>query len=299
MIVTFGSINLDLVFALPHLPTVGQTVLGPAMQIEPGGKGANQAVAAARDGAAVVFAGAVGRDALAEDALVLLRAGHIDCSRVVRADAATGCAAICVDPAGRNLIAVASGANLAARADQIEDALLGPQTTVLLQMETPPEEISALILRARAAGARVVLNLAPAAALDDAALRAVDVLVANEDEAAWLAAHLGCLATAPALHAALGVTVVVTLGEDGLAAAGPDGLLRLAAHPVTAVDTTGAGDCFTGVLAAGLDRGLALPAALRRATAAAGLACTRHGTQGSLPDAAATDAAMQTHGDIG
>ncbi|MBU6497442.1 MAG: ribokinase, partial [Rhodospirillales bacterium] len=185
MIVCFGSINLDLIFAVPRLPVAGQTVLGPTLHMEPGGKGANQAVAAARDGATVVFAGAVGRDALADDALGLLRAAGVDVSRVAAVDQATGAAAICVDPAGENLIAVASGANLAARAGQVEDALLGPQTTLLLQRETDPQETEVLIARARAAGCRIVLNLAPPGRLAAAALRALDVLVVNEDEAAW------------------------------------------------------------------------------------------------------------------
>jgi ribokinase len=188
VIIVFGSINLDLIFPLPHLPAAGQTVLGPDMRIEPGGKGANQAVAAARDGAAVLFAGCVGRDALAEDALRLLRASAIDLSRVLATDRATGCAAICVDAEGRNLIAVASGANLRARHTQVEAALLGRDTTLLLQMEVPAAETEALIHRAHAAGARIILNLAPAAPLDPAALRKVHLLLANEDEAGFLAA---------------------------------------------------------------------------------------------------------------
>lgn len=293
MILAFGSINLDLIFPLPHLPTPGETVLGPSMTIEPGGKGANQAVAAARDGARVVFAGAVGADALAQDALRLIRATGIDTTRIAIADAATGCATICVDPQGRNLIAVASGANLAARASQVEDALLTRETTVLLQMEVPPAETEALIARARAAGCRIVLNLAPAAALAESALRAVDMLVVNEGEAAFLADHLGCPATAAALHAHLGVTVVVTLGGAGLDAMATTGPIRLNAHMVEAIDTTGAGDCFTGVLASHLDRGAALAEALARANTAAALACTRHGTQGSMPLAAETEAALR------
>lgn len=288
MIVCFGSINLDLIFAVPALPLAGQTVLGPDMRIEPGGKGANQAVAAARDGARVVFAGCVGHDALADDALRLLRQSGIDIARVQSVERATGCASICVDAEGRNLIAVASGANLAARAAQVEDALLGPSTTLLLQMEVPPPEIEALIRRARKAGARIVLNLAPAGRLAPDALAMLDVLVANEDEAGFLAGLLGCAASATALHRALGVAVVVTLGEHGLDAAAAEGAWRLPAAPVAALDTTGAGDCFTGVLAAALDRGLALPAALARATRAAGLCCTRPGTQGSMPHAAET-----------
>ncbi|MEO8715414.1 MAG: PfkB family carbohydrate kinase, partial [Acetobacteraceae bacterium] len=125
MLVVFGSINLDLIFPLPVLPAAGETVLAPDIRIQPGGKGANQALAAARDGARVVVAGAVGRDDLAETALALLREAGVDLSRVARTERATGCAAIFVDPTGRNAIGVGSGANLAARADQVEDALLG------------------------------------------------------------------------------------------------------------------------------------------------------------------------------
>ena len=292
MIVCFGSINLDLIFPLPHLPIAGQTVLGPRMTIEPGGKGANQAVAAARDGARVVFAGAVGRDALAEDALALLRRSGVDISRVVKADTATGCAAICVDPTGKNLIAVASGANQSARQAQIEDALLSPAATVLLQRETDPDETAALIRRARTHGARIILNLAPPGAIAADALRALDLLVVNEDEAAWLGAHIGRADDAASLHIALGVGVVVTLGGAGVQAVTDQGSFKLAGQKITAVDTTGAGDCFTGVLAAALDRGLALADALRRANAAAALCCTRAGTQGSMPVAAETDAAL-------
>src|SRR6185437_13791677 len=133
MIVVFGSINLDLIFPVPHIPRPGETVLGPLTRIEPGGKGANQAVAAARDGAQVIMAGAIGRDALGRGALSLLRDAGVDLTRVVETDASTGCAAISVDPAGNNAIAVGSGANLLARAAQVEDALLGPETTVVLQ----------------------------------------------------------------------------------------------------------------------------------------------------------------------
>jgi ribokinase len=292
MIVVFGSINLDLIFALPAIPRAGETLLGPQVRIEPGGKGANQGVAAARDGAAVVLAGAVGRDALADDALALLRDAGVDLTRVVRSDAATGCAAITVDPAGRNAIAVGSGANLCARAAQIEDALLTPATTLVLQMECDPAETAGLIRRARLAGCRILLNLAPAAPLPPDALRLVDLLVANETEAAWLAGVLGTAAEAPALAAALGTGVVRTLGEAGAELAGAGATLSIPAHRVTAVDTTAAGDCFMGVLAAALDRGQAPGDALRRAATAAALACTRHGSQGSLPMAADTDAAM-------
>ncbi len=296
MIVCFGSINLDLIFPLAELPRAGQTVLGRAMRAEPGGKGANQALAAARDGARVLFAGAVGQDAFAAQAVSLLEQAGVDLARVARTETSTGCASICVDAAGDNQIAVASGANLLAREAWVEAALLAPGTTVLLQGETDLDETAALIRRARSGGARVVLNLAPAAALAPDALRMVDVLVVNEDEGKWLADRLSAANSATGLRAAIGADVVMTLGGDGLAAATADGDITLPVHPVTVVDTTAAGDCFTGVLAAALDRDLPLIDAIRRANVAAALCCARAGSQASLPMAAETDAALGNHG---
>jgi ribokinase len=299
-VLVFGSVNADLVFALPELPALGRTVLGPDYAALPGGKGANQAVAAARDGVRVAFAGAVGPDPLAEVALASLRAAGVDLSRLAMVEGApTGCAAICVDPAGRNQIAVASGANLLARAAQVEDAALNPTTTLLLQMEVPMAETAALIARARARGAgRIILNLAPAAPLPEAALRALDLLVANEHEAAWLAAGLGCAAGAGALNRALGIAVAVTRGEAGAEAATPSGAWHQPALPPPApvVDSTGAGDAWCGVLASALDRGLPLPLAMRRAAAAAALACTRPGAAAAMPGAAETEALLKSHG---
>ncbi|NOG72320.1 ribokinase [Roseicella sp. DB1501] len=292
-VLVFGSVIADLVFALPQLPAPGLTVLGPGYAALPGGKGANQAVAAALDGAPTGFAGAVGEDAMAEVALAGLRGAGVDLGRLARVAAPTGCAAVCVDPAGRNQIAVGSGANLAARASQVEGGALSPATVLLLQMEVPPEENAALIRRARAAGARVVLNLAPAAAMPVEALGALDLLVANEHEAAWLAARLGCGADAAGLRAALGIDVAVTLGEAGAEAATGSSPLRVPAFPVAAVDTTGAGDAWCGVLAAALDRGWPLEAAMRRASAAAALSCTRPGAAAAMPQAAETEALLR------
>ena len=297
MIVVFGSVNLDLIFPLPALPGPGQTVLGPDLRVEPGGKGANQALAAARDGAAVAFAGAVGRDDFAAPALAGLRSAGVDLSRLARVAAPTGVAAIAVDPRGRNQIAVAAGANRLARAAQVEDAALGPATTLLLQMECDPGETASLIRRARGRGARILLNLAPPGPLEPDVLAALDLLLVNEDEAAWLAARLGTAADAASLASKLGIGVVRTKGGGGAEAARGDAgtgweLIRQPAYPVTVIDTTAAGDCLAGVLAASLDRGMALAAALARAVAAAGLCCARAGSQGSLPDAAETDRAL-------
>jgi ribokinase len=290
VVIVFGSINLDLIFTLPSIPRAGETVLGPSTLIEPGGKGANQAVAAARDGAVVLMAGAVGGDALGAGALSLLRQAGVDLTRVAQVDASTGCAAIVVDPSGANAIAVGSGANLLAREGQVEEALLGPHATLVLQMELAPEQTAALIARAKASGTRIILNLAPAAALPDHILRLVDVLVVNEPEATWLADHLGCAPLAATLRTQLvGVAVVLTRGGDGADVASAEANWHEPARAVEVLDTTAAGDCFVGVMAHQLDHGATLRQAVNRASAAAALCCTRRGSQGSLPMAAETD----------
>ena len=274
MIVVWGSINLDLIFPVNRLPAPGETVLGPTMRSAPGGKGANQAVAAARAGASVVMVGAVGTDAFADPALAALIAAGVDVTRVRRVPGPTGCAAICVDTRGENQIAVAAGANLAVRADWVEDALLVPGTTLLLQMECDPAETAALIRRARGRGCRVILNLAPPTPLPAEALRHLNVLVVNRAEGAWLGAHVHAGGDAAGLHVALGVTVVRTLGADGAEWAGPAGAGSVPAVPVEVVDTTGAGDCFVGTLAwqpgaDGIGR-----SSIERAVAAASAACS-------------------------
>ena len=294
MVIVFGSINVDLVFPLSDLPRPGQTLIAPGATLQPGGKGANQACAAALDGARVIMAGAVGRDALAEPALAGLRAAGVDVSRVAAVADLTGCAAICTDAAGRNQIVVASGANLCARNQAVEDALLGPGAVAVMQMEVDPAETASLIGRARGRGARTVLNLAPALPLDPGALRAVDVLVVNDTEADWLAETESLPgADAGTLHRALGPAVVRTLGAQGVTWAGADGSGHVPARVVDVVDTTAAGDCFVGVLAAALERGEALPAAVARANTAAALSCARPGSQRSLPDKRAIDAQAQ------
>ncbi len=293
MIVVLGSINLDLIFPLPSLPAPGETILTRSARIEPGGKGANQAVAAARDGARVIMAGAVGRDALAAGALRILRDTGIDISRVIETDDTTGCAGIFVDDHGRNVIGVGSGANLAVVHTQVEDDLLRADSTLLLQMEIPATATGALIDRARQRGARIALNLAPAAPLNPAALRAVDILVVNEAESAWLAAQLGYWVERR--------RIAPCAGRDGRAYTWANRAPRrhrrrvsieVPARPVVAVDTTGAGDCFSGVLAAALDRSMPLEASLRRAAIAASICCTRRGSQATMPTTAEIDAAI-------
>jgi ribokinase len=288
MILVFGSINVDVVVPVPHLPRPGETVLGGDYVILPGGKGANQAFAARRAGAPVIMAGAVGNDDFAAVALVGLRREGVDLSLVQRRERPTGCASIMVGSDGENLIAVASGANELVRAADVPDAMLGPETVLVCQMEVPVAENVALTRRARARGVRVVLNLAPALPIDPAALADIDVLVANEGEAATLGQDPAQLA------ARLRQALVVTRGAAGATAyLASGGRIDVPALAIEPVDTTGAGDTFVGVLAAGLDRSLTLADVLRRASAAAGLACLVRGAQSGMPDTAAIDAAVQ------
>jgi len=297
MITVFGSINVDLVFPVPILPRAGETVLGSDYRVALGGKGANQAVAAARDGAKVRFYGRIGRDEFGRMARAGLVAAGVDVAGVAESVAPTGCAAICVDAAGRNQIAVAGGANLELRAADVPDAALGPGTTLVLQMEAPADEVARLILRAHARGVFVILNLAPARALGHDALRGAGILVVNESEAAALAHTQQVTASEAAaiareLAAVFGNTVVVTLGERGAVGASREKDWSVGALPVTALDTTGAGDAFVGVLAAACDRGETFATALHRASIAGSLACLAPGAQPSLPTKAAIDARL-------
>ena len=287
MILVFGSINLDVLVPLPLLPRPGETVLGGDYALLPGGKGANQALAARRAGSAVKMAGAVGEDAFAALALANLRAEGVELDLVRRVAWPTGCAAIMVGEGGENLIAVAPGANREAAAAAVPEAALGPDTTLVCQMEVPAAASAALIHRARAAGGRVVLNLAPALPLDRAVLVEIDFLVVNRVEAATLGGNLAALARV------LRQALVVTSGAEGATAfPARGGRVDVPPLPVEAADTTGAGDTFVGVLAAGLDQGLALEPALHRASVAAGLACLAAGAQTAMPHRSAIDAAL-------
>jgi ribokinase len=287
MILTFGSINADLIIPIPRLPQTGETVLGSSYELLPGGKGANQALAAHRAGANVVLVGAVGRDNFAVIALDSFRSEGVDIRLVRNVDLPTGCAMIMVSPAGENTIAVAPGANMGVRCDWVPEDLLDAETILVAQLEVPPGETQALIRRVRRRGGRCVLNLAPALPIDLALLPEIDLLVANQSEAATM--PLDPMKIARRLRQGL----VITRGAAGASAFLSDGSrLDLPALAIDPVDTTGAGDTFVGVLAAALDVGASLEAALQRASAAAGLACLARGAQTAMPDAAAIDAAM-------
>jgi len=297
MIVVFGSLNFDFLFTMDHLPAAGETALARRFQGAPGGKGANQAVAAARDGADVHMVGCVGRDIFGETLISSLQDAGVMCL-IGRSDAPTGCASVCVDGHGENAIAVAPGANLALRAEAVPDHLLTPNSTVVLQMEVSTDENWRLLRRAKAAGARTMLNVAPATLVPGEALDVTDLLIVNRGELETLASAFGIalaeyrvLARTIAERHAL--TCIVTLGGRGVFAVNAERAFAIDAFAVEAIDTVGAGDTFCGVLAASLDRDSGLADSLRRATVAAALACTKAGAQPSIPSAAETLAALE------
>ncbi len=297
----FGSINLDIAIRVARLPQAGETQLGGAARMSPGGKGANQAHAARRFGVPVQLIGAVGDDAFAAPALAGLRASGVDVSGVRTLAGveglATGLACIAVTPEGENSIVVAPGANAGVRADFVTDAHLDRTGLLLLQMEVPFAQSLLLAARARARGCTVMLNAAP---MVDAQVPpgAVDLLVLNEVELDQLCAARAVTGAAPVqralqLAALLGVDVALTLGRKGALTAGRDG--RCLAQPavkVDVVDTTGAGDTFAGVFGAALVAGLPEPVALRAAVVAASLACRHAGAQAAQPGRQQIDAAL-------
>ncbi|MFE6970378.1 ribokinase [Isoptericola sp. NPDC057653] len=300
-VVVVGSANVDLVVDVPRHPGGGETILGGDLRRSPGGKGANQAAGAARAGGAdTSFVGAVGRDDAADLLLASLRRAGVRTDLVWRLDVATGTALITVSPDGENAIVVAPGANSRLAVERPQAERIAAADVVLAQLEVPLDVVLAAA-RERRAGVPLVLNAAPSRALPDALWDAVDVLVVNEHEAADLAGDLEADAVADpeALGAALlrrVPAVVITLGGAGsLVARRGTPPVRVPAHRVEAVDTTGAGDVFCGVLAAGIARGEDLAAAARLAAAAGALAVTRRGAQDAVP-AASEVAALAASG---
>ncbi len=310
-IVVVGSSNTDLIVRAPAIPRPGQTVLGSDLITAAGGKGANQAVAAARLGAEVTLIARIGVDDFGDRAWAGLRAEGIDTDFIARdPDAASGVALIVVSEDGENAIAVAAGANARLRPADVERAgdALRAADVVLLQLEIPLDSVAAAARLGRAGGALVILNPAPARSLSAELLRSIDVLTPNETEAATLAAALasepGAVGASPeaaarCLRAAGAGAVLVTMGSAGVLLDAGGGSLRLAARRVEAIDTTGAGDAFNGALAVALARAGgrrtrfddrerevwrdALPDATRFAMRVAAISVSRVGAQPSLP----------------
>lgn len=286
MITVFGSINVDLVIRVERMPRPGETIRGSDYRLIPGGKGANQALAARRAGAEVKLIGAVGSDSIADIALAELEPAGVGLANVRRMDGASGMAIVTVDQNGENAIVVSPGANAHASASGFE--LGGEGDTLLLQMLLPIEESVSAARRARDAGARTILSIAPFRPVKIAQLEAFAVVIVNEHEAADLAASYGIgggdeATIVAALSKHLDRTVIATLGSAGAVASQGGDVFRVPALPVDVIDTTGAGDAFAGALAAFLDEGMSLQDAMRMAAVAGSLACTRHGAQPSFP----------------
>lgn len=297
MITVIGSINLDLIATVARLPGRGETVPGNGFSSAPGGKGANQALAAARAGAATRMVGAVGTDAFADEALALLAAGGVSLSGLARADGPTGTALILVGRDGENMIAVVPGAN-----DLVTEAMARQAASagghVLLQHEIPLGTVATALEAVRAAGGTSLLNTAPYREEAAGLLGQADYVIANETEFDLYAESLGLLGQTREARMAnfvhsTGRTIIVTLGGEGAVAMTPEGSIAVPSLTITPVDTVGAGDTFCGYLAAGLDRGLALEDALRLASAAGALACLRPGAQPAIPLRGDVEAALE------
>jgi ribokinase len=284
-VVVLGSLNRDYVVQVPRLPVAGQTVTGGGLLTFAGGKGANQAVAAARLGASVVMVGRTGDDDPGQGLVDGLAAEGIDVSGISRDPSApTGAALIMVDEGGQNLIAVAPGANFTVGEEEVTRAIacLRPGDLLVLQLEVPIAAVSAAVRGAASLGALVILNAAPPRTLDAETLRGLDVLVVNEDEARTLAGRPPEEA-APALAGQGPAAVVVTLGERGALLSGGQGSAVVPPRAVRAVDATAAGDAFVGGLAAALAAGAGHRDAVELANAAGAAAATVVGAQASLP----------------
>jgi ribokinase len=295
-VIVVGSVNVDIVMRLPRLPAPGETVLDGVSSRHHGGKGANQAVAASRAGAAVHLVGAVGADDGAES-LDALRAEGVNVAGVTRSPAPTGLALVLVDTgSGENQIAVASGANATVTAGHVRDCLsgldLGPADVVVLSFELPAEPLQAAAMLAVRSGARLVVNPAPARPGYASLLRGA-IITPNAHELAGLITAHGPKAppaeAAAALADRIGATVIVTLGADGAVLAFEGTTEFYPGHHVSARDTTGAGDTLTGALAASLALGHDLRGSLRRSVAAAALAVTKPGARSGMPSAAEID----------
>jgi ribokinase len=287
-IVVVGSLNMDLTARVSRLPAPGETVLGGELRTAPGGKGGNQAVAAARLGAATRMIACVGDDAYGRELVAGLKREGVDVTGVRAAEGPTGVALICVDDRGQNQIVVAPAANTRLTADMIDGSRWTAGTWVVAQLEVSTDAVAGAFRQANARGARTILNAAPAMQFSVDLWKLTDVLVVNETEAAALAGRsLSDVPSAVAVARALSErgpdTVAVTLGAEGAVIVSFGEAWYIPALPVVAVDATAAGDAWVGALAASLARGADFLTAARTASVAGALTATRHGAQPALP----------------
>lgn len=290
-VVVMGSVNVDLLISTPRLPCAGETVSGTRLTRQLGGKGANQAVGAARAGAHCVLLTAVGEDEDGANMIAALADHGVDTGKVRTTSSATGCAVVATSPQDNQIIHIA-GANSDIDVALAAEPDLGPADICLAQLETPVPATAALFRRARAAGAFTILNAAPASTAAHELLPLCGLLIVNEGELILLAGlDSGSMLDDKVLLSSrvrLGLEhhqmLLVTLGADGLAIIEQEKVLRIAARPARVIDTTGAGDCFCGYLAAGLARGDPMQQAAVEANAAASISVQSLGAAASIPD---------------
>ena len=298
MIIVFGSLNIDMVMPVDHFPKPGETVLTVSDYLtRPGGKGSNQAVAAARSGAKVAVVGKVGDDGFGRRCINNLKKQSIWASGIGISERPTGCASITVNSHGENMVLVAPGANFDTTSDQVPDEILSDKNTLLAQMEITTSETWNVIARAYARRARVILNASPAGKIPHEILDDLDFLIMNEIEAHQVARGLGLddAETIPLARkiADLGdLTCIITMEDKGAVAASKSEIWRVGALSIVPVDTTGAGDAFCGIFAASLEAGDDLQGALHRASVGASLSCLGMGAQAAMPFAEDIDARL-------
>lgn len=289
MIVVFGSMNIDLIMPVDHFPATGETVLcGADYLSRTGGKGANQAIAAARAGGKVAMVGKVGDDAFGRRSVNNLKTQGIWTTGIGISERPTGCATIAVNMKGANIIIVAPGANLDATSDQLPDEVFNNKNVLLAQLETDHAQTFDVLRRAKSGGSTVILNASPASSIPKESLADIDYLIVNEIEARQMAQGFGI--PADDAHdvarkvAAMGkLACIITMEEKGAVAARDGTLYAIGALPVEVVDSTGAGDAFCGFFAASLQMGSPWLNAMHFASVGAGLACLGLGAQEGMP----------------
>lgn len=293
MIVVFGSMNIDLIMPVDHFPKTGETVLCAADYLSrTGGKGANQAIAAARANAKVAMVGKVGDDAFGRRSVNNLKTQGIWTTGIGISERPTGCATIAVNMKGGNIIIVAPGANLDATSDQLPDEVFNNKNVILTQLETDHAQTYDVLRRAKAGGSVSILNASPASSIPKESLADIDYLLVNEIEAQQLAAGFGfksenaaeiALRIANMGTAERPLSCIITLEERGAVAAREKSLYRIGSMPIEVVDSTGAGDAFCGFFAAALQMGSPWLNAMQFASVGAGLSCLGLGAQEGMP----------------
>ena len=292
-VIVVGSVNMDITARTDKLPDTGETVAARSVEYLPGGKGLNQAVAAAKIGTTVVLAGCLGSDSFADELASFVRRHKIDVSCLRRSEKNSGIALITVDERGQNTIVVAPGSNADVCPEDVKKLPVSPGDVVVRQFEIPPAAVAAAFAKARRYGARTILNPSPVCPIPDEIFRNTDILIVNETELAFLSRENVDENTpaekiadaAEKLKTDAEQTVIVTLGSRGALVAGSKDMLFVDSYKVPAVDTVGAGDCFAGVFAAKLAEGKDVGENVKTAARAAAVCVTRKGAAPAMPDA--------------